>query len=132
MKIFSAIFLILATATAKAQDVSIGYISGEISQLSSGSQCEFRDRGGIVIKSDWINRFWMKIDGRMIEFIAPKADGDGDLKKWRADLSSQNVIVKFKLNRIRVGEDTATYKGSIIVIRDGIKKRIEITGGCGA
>lgn len=124
------------TLSALAKDVEIEHF--DTAQLHvSGSYCEFeRKPGETVLASDWAGKFWMKVDGKMIELVSHKTDDEGErqlvLKRWDETLSGAGLTVELSLTELGRGVDSAAYKGYLKLRRSGSSTRIPITGGCGA
>lgn len=124
------------TLSALAKDVEIS--SFDPTQLHlSGSYCGFqRKPNETVLASDWAGKFWMKVDGKMIELVSHKTDDEGEWqlagKRWDETLRGSGLTVGFSLMELGRGEDSAAYKGYLELKRRGSSTRIPITGGCGA
>lgn len=124
------------TPSSLAKDVEIS--SFDPTQLHlSGSYCEFqRKPNETVLASDWAGKFWMKIDGKMIELVSHQTDAEGERqlagKRWEETLRGSGLTVGLGLMELGRGEDSATYKGYLELKRRGSSTRIPITGGCGA
>ncbi|MCE3603606.1 hypothetical protein LXA47_08300 [Massilia sp. P8910] len=123
------------TLPALAQDVKIASFDPTHLHLS-GSYCSFeRKPREIVLASDWAGKFWMKVDGKMLELVSHQSD---DLvgrqlagKRWDVVLSSPGLTIELRLLELGRGEDSAAYKGYIELKQHGSRTRISITGGCG-
>jgi hypothetical protein len=101
-----------------------------------GAYCKFDAGHDTLLASDWDTKFWMKIDGRIIEFQSLKTDGvvESQLKskRWREALNAEGIKISLDLVETGRGDDTAAFRGSIDVLRDGYRKQFLVSGGCGA
>ncbi len=101
-----------------------------------GSQCDFSDAGGIVLRSDWVSRFWMNIDGSLVEFRGTRTDEakEADVvgRRWRESFRVQGISVLLNLKQTATGDDGAAFEGSIVVKRGGFATHLKVAGGCGA
>lgn len=103
----------------------------------SGSYCEFQSKPGEpVLWSDWRGKFWLKIDGKLIELVSHQTDDEGEQQRvrsrWDETLTVPGLTVELSLTELERGMDSAAYKGHLELKRRGSSKRIRITGGCGA
>lgn len=127
---------IAVTLPVLARDVEIG--SFDPSQLHiSGSHCTFeRKPRETVLASAWAGKFWMKVDGKMVELVSRKTDDEWERqlakRRWYEALSGFGLTVELSLVELGRGEDSAAYKGYVELKRPGSSTRIPITGGCGA
>lgn len=102
-----------------------------------GSYCEFQNKSGeTVLWSDWRGKFWLKIDGNLIELVSHQTDDEGEQqrvrRRWNETLSVPGLAVELSLTELERGMDSAAYKGHLEFKRRGSSRRIRITGGCGA
>jgi hypothetical protein len=128
-------FLCLPFAATSAQEFTVGYL--EIDQpVIEGSQCAFSDAHGIVLKSDWVKKIWLNINGTLIELDGTRTDAetisDTDNKQWRDTFGGNGITAVLDLKQTGTGDDASAYKGSLLVKRGRVQKRLVITGGCGA
>jgi hypothetical protein len=124
------------TLSAFARDVDIAGFDPAQLHLS-GSYCTFeRKPHDVVLASDWASKFWMKVDGKMIELVSHKTDDEAERqlasKRWHETLIGADLTVELSLAQIGHGEDSAAYKGYLEVRRRGPSTRIAVNGGCGA
>lgn len=103
----------------------------------SGSYCTFERRPHeTVLASDWVGKFWMKVDGKMIELVSRKTDVEAERQlasnRWRESLSGTDLKVELSLRELGRGDDTVAYKGYLDISRHGFRTRIPVNGGCGA
>jgi hypothetical protein len=127
--------LYVALVTASAQEVLVEHIEVDRPAID-GSQCEFSDNTGVILKSDWAKKFWMKIDGTLIELDGTRTDAetasDVDSKRWHETFHGDGVTGVLDLRQTNAGEDTSTYTGSLLVMSGEVHRRFVITGGCNA
>jgi len=102
-----------------------------------GSSCTFdRKTRETVLASDWAGKFWMKVDGKIIELVSHTSDREAEQqlagKRWHEVLTQDDLIVELSLVETGRGEDSVAYTGYLEVKRLGASTRIPITGGCGA
>jgi hypothetical protein len=101
-----------------------------------GSQCDFARQNSTVLASDWVDKLWMKIDGKMVEFTSTQTDTEIEQrlasKRWRETLKANGITVMLNLTETGRGDDSAAYRGCIEVERNGVTKRLPVTGGCAA
>lgn len=131
--LFIAAFFFALSASAQALKVE-GF---KLDNLHlTGAYCKFDAGHDTLLTSDWDKKFWMKINGRMIEFQSLKADGvvEGKLKseRWRETLNAEGITISLDLVETRRGDDTAAFRGNIDVMRGGYRKQFLVSGGCGA
>jgi hypothetical protein len=124
------------TLSAFAKEVEIASFDPARLHLS-GSYCMFeRKPHETVLASDWAGKYWMKVDGKMIELVSHKAGGEADRqlasKRWHEILSGADLKVELKLVELGRGEDSAAYTGYLNISRHGSSTRIPVNGGCGA
>jgi hypothetical protein len=64
------------TLSAFAKEVEIASFDPDRLHLS-GSYCTFeRKPNETVLASDWAGKYWMKVDGKMIELVSHKAGAE--------------------------------------------------------
>jgi len=89
-----------------------------------------------LLASDWSKKYWIKIDGKMVEFESEQTDSDIEQmlesKRWRVSLKKDGISVLINLVEVERGDDTAAFRGYLEVSRNGARKRILVAGGCGA
>jgi hypothetical protein len=124
------------TLCASAKDVQVAAFDPAQLHLI-GSSCTFdRKARETVLASDWAGKFWMQIDGKMIELVSRRADREAAEqladKRWHEVLTKADLIVELSLVETGRGEDSVAYKGSLEVKRRGSSTKIPVNGGCGA
>lgn len=111
--------------------IVVGHIENEKPEIE-GSQCDFSDAGGIVLRSDWVSRFWMNINGSLVEFHGTRTDEakQADIvgRRWRESFRAKGIYVLLNLKQTATGDDGAAFEGSIIVKRDGIEMHLKVAG----
>jgi hypothetical protein len=122
-------------ADAATGMIVVGHIENGKSEIE-GSQCDFSDAGGIVLRSDWVSRLWMNINGSLVEFQGTKTDEakEADIVgwRWRESFRAKEIYVLLNLKQTATGDNGAAFEGNIIVKRDGFETHLKVTGGCGA
>ena len=124
------------TQSARAVDVEIiGFDPAQLHLV--GSYCTFeRKPHEIVLASDWAGKFWMKVDGKMIELVSRRTDVEAERqlasKRWHESLSGTDLKVELSLVELGRGDDTAAYKGYLDIRRGRVSTRLPVNGGCGA
>jgi len=103
----------------------------------NGGQCTFENQTRqTVMASDWAGKFWIKVDGRIVEFVTHRSDEEmqrqSDHKRWRDTLQARGLTVTVDLKGSGVRNDTAAYQGRIEVRRGDAVTRIAVSGGCSA
>ncbi len=122
--------------TAAAGQLRVNRFNPEDLHLS-GSQCSFDDAAeGTVLASDWVAKFWIKIDGKLVEFSSPESNADGARElangRWRESMKANDIVLILDLQETGRGDDSATYHGYMQIQQRGTTRRIGIKGGCGA
>lgn len=101
-----------------------------------GSYCRLDSDHKTFLASDWGRKYWMKIDGKMVEFQSQESDSDVEKqlksKHWREALQAGDVTISFDLIETGRGDDTAAFRGHLDVIRGTSRTRLFVAGGCGA
>lgn len=102
-----------------------------------GGQCAFGSKPGqTVLAGDWAGKFWIKVDGRIVEFVTRQSDEEmhrqSDRKRWHDTLRAQGLTLTLDLKGTSVHNDTVAYKGRIEVKRGDAVTRIPVRGGCAA
>ena len=120
---------------AKEKNFLIAALGSEEPRIV-GSACEFTGKSGTILRGDWVNKMWMKIDGRLVEFKGKEkpeeALSDADKKRWKQVFFSPDFTLAIDLIRIQVGEDGTAMKGVIKVQRGKNVKELKVKGGCSA
>lgn len=97
-----------------------------------GAQCTLSDRIGVVFRSDWQKRHWIKIGGTQVEFNGETEMSDAG---WRQTFAGRDFTVSLRLRRVLSeprGGDGVRLTGEIRVTRSGQSKTYQVTGRCGA
>jgi hypothetical protein len=120
---------------ASAQAIKVDSVAPDSLHLVC-SQCQLNAKQETLLVSDWDKKFWMKIDGKVLEFQSVKtaAEVEAQLRnqRWRETLKAEDITVQLDLVETGRGEDTAAFRGYIDVHRNGVKKHLLVAGGCGA
>src|SRR5688572_27718716 len=97
-----------------------------------GAQCTLSDDEGVVLRSNWMKRHWIKNSGKQVEF-----NGEVQMNEegWFQTFVSQDFTVTLRLRRIGgepEGSDGVGMKGEMVVIWPEQSIAYQVTGGCGA
>ena len=118
-----------------AQTLSVDSIAIDSLHLA-GSYCRFGAQRDTVLVSDWNRKFWMRIDGKTVEFEGQKEDAETESqlknKRWREVLKADEVTVYIDLAETGRGDDSASFRGTVDVQRGSMRKHFLVVGGCGA
>jgi len=127
--------IFLSSSSIAASALNVNYLKAGEPRIDGGA-CEFSDREGVILRSDWVNRYWLRIDGVLTEIRSTKSDAarDTDIENNRISemLSKGGTTLALDLKLTARGEDSATYAGRMILAKDKVKKEYRISGGCGA
>ena len=126
----------LWVSSAAAQELRINRFDMDSLHLE-GAQCDFTEKGnGTVLASDWLRKFWMNVDGKLIEFAGTKTDADFErdlkTKRWKERFQAGGITVTLDLKETGRGEDAKEFQGYMDVRRGASAKRIKVTADCGA
>jgi hypothetical protein len=97
-----------------------------------GAQCTLSDRIGVVLRSNWQKRHWIKIAGKQVEFNGETEMSD---RGWYQAFVGSDFTVSLRLQRVLPeprGSDGVRLTGEIVVTRFGQSKQYQVTGSCGA
>jgi hypothetical protein len=97
-----------------------------------GAQCKLSDPIGVVLRSNWQKRHWIKIAGKQVEFNGETQMSDAGL--YQVFMGS-DFTVTLRLQRVLPeppGSDGVRLTGKIVVTRFGQSKQYKVTGICGA
>ena len=124
------------TLSASVNGAEIASFDPSLLHLN-GSYCTFeRKPHEIILAGDWAGKYWMKVDGKMIELVSHTADAEAERhlasKRWHETLRGADVEVELRLVELGRGEDSAAYKGYLTISRRGASTRMSVKGGCGA
>ncbi|MQA40360.1 hypothetical protein [Rugamonas aquatica] len=132
------IFLIAIAGFAlptSAQTLSIDSIAMDSLHVA-GRYCKFGAQRDTVLISDWNKKFWMRIDGKTVEFEGQKKDVEVESqlknKRWHEVLKADEVTVYIDLVETGRGDDSASFRGTVDVQRGSVRKHFLVAGGCGA
>ncbi len=121
-----------ATVWAQGPNAFIDHFAPNELVSLQGAQCSLSDRIGVVYRSDWQKRHWVKVAGKSVELNGETAMGDAG---WDQVFSRGDVTVSLRLRRIlpeRQGSDGVRLTGEIMVTRSGQTITYRVTGTCGA
>jgi hypothetical protein len=97
-----------------------------------GAECTLSDRIGVVLRSNWQKRHWIKIAGKQVEFNGEAKMSDAG---WYQAFAGSDFTIRLQLQRILPeprGSDGVRFAGAIVVTRSGQSKQYQVTGICGA
>lgn len=126
----------LWVSSAAAEELRINRFDMNSLHLD-GSQCDFTEKGnGTVLASDWLTKFWMKVDGKMVQFTGTGSNADFErqlkTKRWKETFQAGGITVALDLTETGRGDDAAEFRGFVDVKRGSLVKRIKVTVDCGA
>jgi len=97
------------------------------------AQCTISDPIGVVLRSNWQERHWIKIAGEQVEFNGATEMSDAG---WYQAFAGSDFTVTLRLQRVLPeppGSDGVRLTGEIVVTtRSGQSKQYQVTGSCGA
>lgn len=97
-----------------------------------GAQCTLSDPIGVVLRSNWQKRHWIKVAGKQVEFNGETKMSDAG---WYQEFVGSDFTVSLRLQRVLPelrGSDGVRLTGEIVITRSGQSKRYKVTGSCGA
>ena len=97
-----------------------------------GAECTLSDELGVVMRSDWQKRHWIKIAGKQIEFNGETEMSD---EGWYQEFFGAGFHVVLRLQRILpepAGSDGVRFTGEIEVRRSAMIETYQVTGSWGA
>jgi hypothetical protein len=97
-----------------------------------GAECTFSDPTGVVLRSNWQKRHWIKIAGVQVEFNGETKMSDAG---WYQIFMGNDFTVRLSLQRVLPeppGSDGVRLTGEIVVTRSGQSKQYKVAGRCGA
>ena len=126
----------LWVSSAAAQELRINRFDMDSLHLE-GAQCDFTEKGnGTVLASDWVTKFWMNVDGKLIQFTGTKSNADSErqlkTKRWKETFQAGGITVMLDLKESGRGEDMKEFQGYMDVRRGAAVKRIKVTADCSA
>ena len=121
---------------AHAGNLQIGPFDPDQLNLEGG-QCAFDNQARqTVLASDWIENFWLKIDGKMVKLTGRRTDAEIGrqlkAKRWRQAVTGQGVTLVLDLVETGRGDDVTGYKGRIKLRQGKESVRVLVDGDCGA
>lgn len=119
---------------AQAPDARLDHFAPneDISALAIGAQCTLSDHIGVVFRSNWQTRHWIKIAGNGVEFKGATEMSDAG---WYQSFEGRDFTVSLRLQRVLPeprGGDGVRLTGEIVVTRSGESNHYQVTGSCGA
>lgn len=133
----AAIVLMSRALWAQALDPTLDHFAPNEDVSASfaweqGAQCTLSDRIGVVLRSNWQKRHWIKIAGKQVEFNGETEMSD---RGWYQAFVGSDFTVSLRLQRVLPeprGSDGVRLTGEIVVTRFGQSKQYQVTGSCGA
>jgi len=127
----------IAGETAE-QSFSVGTLKPDEPPIE-GSQCSFaqQPRSGDILKGDWGDKMWMKIDGRLVEFTRKQSSAEEDASQveqniWKQTFRASNATLSVDFVITAEGNDGVAMKGTIKVSKGTKTKTFKVKGGCGS
>jgi hypothetical protein len=130
----AGLFLVSPIVAAQAPDAMSDHWTPEEAgaPFNWGAQCTFSDGIGVVFRSNWQTRHWIKIAGNQVQFNGETEMSDAG---WYQMFAGSDFTVTLRLQRVLPepqGSDGVRLVGEIEVTRSGQIKRYQVTGSCGA
>lgn len=120
-----------AALWAQAPDAAADYFApNEVSV--QGAQCALSDHMGVVFRSDWRKRHWIKVAGKPLELNGETEMTDAG---WYQSFVSGDFTIILRVRRVLpepAGGDGVRLTGEIVVARSGQSVAYRATGWCGA
>lgn len=95
----------------------------------SGANCEFKDTSGVVFRSNWMKRHWVKVSRKLLEL---NNEARMTERGWFQTLSSPSVSVSLNLRRTKERGETVEMSGEIAITSNGKVQKFQVSGSCGA
>jgi hypothetical protein len=135
--VFAAIVLLSPALFSQAPDATLDHFAPDEDVSASfawerGAECTLSDTAGVVLRSNWQKRHWIKIAGKQVEFNGEAKMSDAG---WYQVFVDSDFSVTLRLQRILPeppGGDGVRLTGEIVVTRAGQTKQYKVTGSCGA
>ena len=98
-------------------------------ERDGGASCTFSDSLGVVFRSDWRKRHWIKVGGKQIEL-----NGEVDMSDegWIQMFTSRGITISMRLRRAGDRGDSVPMTGQIAIAHGGKSTVYDVKGGCGA
>jgi hypothetical protein len=96
------------------------------------AQCTLSDDVGVVLRSNWQTRHWIKLSGTQVEFNGKTEMSDAG---WYQTFEGSTFTVTLSLQRVLSeprGSDGVRLRGQIVVSRSERNMQYQVTGSCGA
>jgi hypothetical protein len=94
-----------------------------------GAACTFSDSLGVVFRSNWMERHWIKVGGKQIELNRKVEMSD---EGWIQMFTSNGITISMRLRRTGDRGDSVPMTGQIAIAYGGKSTVYEVKGGCGA
>jgi hypothetical protein len=130
----AVLVLVSPTVAAQVPDATSDHWTPEEASapFAWGAQCTFSDGIGIVLRSNWQKRHWIKIAGNQVEFNGEAEMSDAG---WYQTFAGSDFTVTLRLQRTLTeprGSDGVGLIGEIEITRSGQSNQYQVTGSCGA
>lgn len=137
LPVVAAMVLLNPALFAQASDATADHfaLDEEVSASFAwerGAECTLSDPAGVVLRSNWQKRHWIKIAGSQVEFNGATNMSDAG---WYQVFAGSDFTVSLRLQRVLPeppGSDGVRLTGEIEVTQSGRSKQYKVTGGCGA
>ena len=137
LQVAAAIVVICPATWAQAPDAMLDHFApnedvGAVFGWERGAECTLSDRIGVVLRSNWQKRHWIKLEGKQVEF-----NGETEMSEagWSQSFAGSDFTVTVRLQRLQPepqGSDGVRLTGEVVVTRSGQSKLYRVTGSCGA
>ena len=137
LRVFAATVFLSPALFAQAPDARLDHFAPDEDVSASfawerGAECTLSDPTGVVLRSNWQKRHWIKIAGKQVEFNGETKMSDAG---WYQVFVGSDFTVRLQLQRVLpepAGSDGVRLTGEIVVTRSGQSKQYKVTGRCGA
>lgn len=137
LRVFAAVALLSPALWAQATNATLDHFAPDEDVSASfawerSAECTLSDPAGVVLRSNWQKRHWIKIAGEQAEFNGDTKMSDAG---WYQVFAGSDFTVSLQLQRVLPeppGSDSVRLTGEIIVTRSGQSKQYDVTGRCGA
>jgi hypothetical protein len=132
--VLAALVLVSPSLAAQAPDATSDHFTPEevSAPFAWGAQCTFSDAVGVVLRSNWQRRHWIKVAGNQVEFNGETEMSDAG---WYQMFAASDFTVTLRLQRVLPEpqrSDGVRLIGEIEITRSGQSRQYQVTGSCGA
>src|SRR3954467_355898 len=102
LPVVAAIVLLSPSLLAQVPDASLDHFAPDEDVSATfawerGAQCTFSDPTGVVLRSNWQKRHWIKVAGTQIEFNGETKMSDAG---WYQVFMSSDFTISLRLQRV--------------------------------